>query len=76
MPAGSKAKKARVANDTTTDRLHERRLSRYYLNPPYGNRFWILSPFVSETDYELQEKMYEDFGQMDAVRPMHKEDIF
>jgi hypothetical protein len=52
------------------------RLDRYYHQPPYGTRYWILAPFIDEGNTELKEKIRADFGVLDPIRPMHKDDVF
>lgn len=47
-----------------------RRLNRYYYDPPYGTRYWVLSPFLRSDDNHLMASVTEDFGAVEAVRPM------
>lgn len=60
----------------TQTNFQKNRLDKYFYHPPYGTRFWILSPFLNDDDSILKEQIRDDFGMIGSIRPMYKEDIF
>lgn len=46
------------------------RLSRFYYEPPYGTRYWVLSPFVHPEDYNLEKDIVQYLGSIQDIRPM------
>ena len=74
--AGKKSRRTDGIVGIAQDRIHERRMTRYYLEPPYGNRYWMLSPFIADNDYDLRDRVRQDFGSLEDIRPMFREDLF
>jgi len=50
--------------------FQEERLSRFFIDPPYGTRFWILAPFVHDADTDLVTDIRHYLGIVPDIRPM------
>ena len=56
--------------------IQRKRLEQYYYSPPYGTRYWILSPFIKDTDSELKNQINNDYGDIENIRPMDNDGGF